>query len=1504
MHLRDTLIITLITASLVAGPAVAAVNVSASNPLVKPTADGESIEQTVALANTVADYELTYTAEHSADGTEVLSDSWGWTQGYVPLGMTGPSQPNWYYQAFFNWQFDDESIHLRPAKMTVVRESGESGMVEYSWETANASVWIRFAMVSGSDKLLVFGGYEPKGPPIERAFLKFVCYPAFFPTPRERAVTTALGTRRPGDRIDLDLAQERWVLYEDTSRPGAGSAGMIIGTPDVFESVEIPVGDYGIVTTLELKPEARRFAVALYDFPSMPDYQQTRDYFTRLGDREAEALTQMAAGDLDAPLPAMPVDEERVETILAAGREMLDRPEERWAPNPEPLDFPWAAQIPGEPIDTAVFVRRWEAWETMELARRLEMDVEHLYWDSEDQLSYPRAWPYASATGVGAIPFGVAARRAAQLASDPDKDLYVIAGVETNGVPGVTRTNIAERVAEGAGLLLVGSRGLQDDWPAEMLASEDPELAQQITAGFDPSVLPGFEEADPAEIVKVWRYGAGRVVSLHVALGTYSSLMPRHSLSEGILEAMDRWLGLCARAAAVAAGRDMPATVTFGAPTANALPVVVDGVPEGASLRVRIMDDLGRVLESDELNLPLANSEIALPALPPSRTCSADLLVVDPDGNTVGVASTPLAPDGGPQITAIGISPAMQSHELAPPQIDLPGGGTVECTATIDAPRQIEGAQLRWEARDAFDRLLATATSDVPAAGGEVSATLDLPKPVTVCHVLSAALTQGDAELDYDQARFTMTAPYPYDDFTALMWNTATTSPLMLNTDRLCYEWGADMCDPANTLRADDARAALIYDLRSRSGLRMVPYVTRIYAEEPVDNQRQPSLSDPEYLAQWTDWLTVQGRQAAPYQPAAYTLGDENFLYRGEGEVGWHPAAIAAFREWLEAKYGTIARLNEAWGGDYAAFDEVEPMLLEEVVGRAAGFAPWIDHKTFLDESFADTHNTFRDVLRAQDEDAKVGWDGILGYTWKSGYNFTELTEECDLNQTYISRWLQGRLVTDFRRDDALTGKWGNRVADNEDGWHAFPWACLMEGDNSVWWWTSWGCDYIPFYPDLSQSNYGKWFFEAVRETTAGPGRMIVHAERDPSPIAVLYAKRDMFAGAIAAQMVQNQPWAGDNGFHREHEDMLKVLFDLGYDPRHISLAELAGGISPDDHRVLVLPLATCLSDSDVAALREYVEAGGTLIADGRVGILTGDGAFRDTRPLDDVFGISTPAGIEGFTAEGSQGEVAQGFSAHVLEPDLRVDGGLARGAIDGTPVLIRNSYGEGTAYTLNFTMGDYTSERVTEGSRPRQAILDEIIRGAGVVPLAEITGPDGDRPVGIHQFGFTDGAARYLCVQQDILLPSLEDQQCTITLPEPAVVYDVRADRQVGDGPVREWDATLSRGYPLVYAILPYEVSSVSVQAPDAAERGANAEVTVAVEADGEEAGYHVVRVDVYAPGAEEPHRQYSQNADCDGAPGMAVIPFALSDEAGTWRIVAHDAASGVSAETTVEVR
>jgi len=292
--MRLTLVV--IAALAVALAAHAAVDVSLSGPQVSKEGDEQRLISTATLGNEVASYTLVYDRNIRADQPgEATSHWWGWTSGFIPIGMIQPSQANWYWQAFLNWTFDEESLHQRPAEARRVR-SGQDGVIEFAWDTPKVKASLFFALPSGSDKLLVFGQYEPKAP-VKTSKLTLICYPTGFGAPHNRAVTTALGTQRDTGAKTLDLTKERWVLYEDVTpdRPGSGSAGLLIGTPDAFANITTPTGGYGLTTTATLKPEARSFALGLYDFPSLPDCQQTRDYFKASADAEAAALDRMAA---------------------------------------------------------------------------------------------------------------------------------------------------------------------------------------------------------------------------------------------------------------------------------------------------------------------------------------------------------------------------------------------------------------------------------------------------------------------------------------------------------------------------------------------------------------------------------------------------------------------------------------------------------------------------------------------------------------------------------------------------------------------------------------------------------------------------------------------------------------------------------------------------------------------------------------------------------------------------------------------------------------------------------------------------------------------------------------------------------------------------------------------------------------------------------------------------------------------------------------------------------
>ncbi|HOZ47896.1 MAG TPA: beta-galactosidase [Candidatus Hydrogenedentes bacterium] len=1487
------------------------------SPQISDTAKGRRVVQDVILATSAASYTLRYDViERADDPARVDFSKWAPTIGYTPLGIAGPSMENWYNQGFFIWTFDDFNINDWKATFRVVREFGADAMVEYVWDTPKVKAVARFAITSQSDKLLFFGRYEPKEP-IRDVKLRFMAYPVTFEKPWTRALTTHARTLTEGSAA-IDLDSERWLLLEDIQpdRPGAGSAGLILGDATASSSVTVSaIGGYAEYVDIALNPEQRAFALGLYEFPGLPDYEETRAYFRRIADAESDAIAKLTQADLDQPLVPLPTDAERIAHVVRADEEQLERPAETWQPNPAALDFPWAAQVSGPPVGVALFVARWAAYDTMELAWRVEMNVRHQYFDTADTLADPNAWPYRGQTGIGALGTSLAARNAARICLDDATDVIVVASLNPGAIGPRLRAAIIGQVQSGKGLLIAGGANALAGWPAELSATPDASLVQPALDAIPWAETPGLRAGSRGRAVdgpplEGYRYGEGRVVVFKANTGRYQSILPLNDVTEGLEGADDRILALHAMALLAAAGRPFPCSVTYGKPAAPVeagqpatVPVTIAG-GEWARSWVRIQDDHDvRAAAGDDL-FDREHSCVRVPPLPAMRRYYVDLALADAESECVGFGSTVIDVAGAQAIADVRIEPSRQIHPAGPPVVDLPAGGPITFRARVE-PGGVDGLTVRWHVEDCSGRWLAETTA--PVTGNEAAGRVTLPAPVAVSHALDVALFAGDTALAVTRVPFTIPVAFPYDDFTVLMWSYAGGERPVRIENRLCYEMGSDMMDLCHMGGYSDEGAAREYALSAWSGQRLVPYVTRIAGEAAADHSLGPGLFNEAWIEGQHAAMATSCRQAAPYAPTAYTLGDENYLARHGVEVEVSPGSVAAFREWLSARYADIAALNAAWHTAYTAFDEIlSPMLIEDAAAQTTSFAPWFDFRRFMDSAFADLHRRLAGFVREQDPGAKVGWDGLLSYHWLAGYDFNDLAEGLELNQVYTTNEPQGDLVRSFKRPGALTGEWGNAVADKEDGFSAITWHNLLRGHNSCWWWTSWGCDYIPFNPDLSVSHMGRWFFNQARAIKAGPGKLLLHATRDHSGIAILYSQTDFFAATLAAKLDESTAWPSEVSWLNNLKGAMHAIKDLGRQFQFVAADAIEKDATAlNDYGVVLLPYATCLSDTHVAALRAFVERGGTIIADGRATLLTGNGVIRENRPLDDVFGVTSAVGRAAFAQAPMRAEIdIQGRKADlfVLEPALRLKEANALAEVDGAPIMSVAMKNAGRGILLNVPFATFNTARADEEAPVLLSVLNDFLDLAGVKSPLSLRGENG-RPRCIEQVRFTDGDLEYLCLQQDILVSSLEAQPLLVSLDAAAFVCDVRSGQPVAEGRVASWSTTVSRGWPQVFAVLPYQVAAVAVEMGARARPGDAVRMGVEVKTESAPPQYHVVHVDVFAPGCDIPHRQYSVNIDCPGGRGNAAIPFALNDPAGTWRLVFTDVATGTRAERTIEL-
>ncbi len=81
------------------------------------------------------------------------------------------------------------------------------------------------------------------------------------------------------------------------------------------------------------------------------------------------------------------------------------------------------------------------------------------------------------------------------------------------------------------------------------------------------------------------------------------------------------------------------------------------------------------------------------------------------------------------------------------------------------------------------------------------------------------------------------------------------------------------------------------------------------------------------------------------------------------GDYDYGETSVKAYRKFLEKKYGSLAALNKAWHMDYASFDEIQPSLFKDCVGknaltngleRSRAKANFIDFRDFNSKAYAE----------------------------------------------------------------------------------------------------------------------------------------------------------------------------------------------------------------------------------------------------------------------------------------------------------------------------------------------------------------------------------------------------------------------------------------------------------------------------------------------------------------------------------------------------------------------
>lgn len=826
-------------------------------------------------------------------------------------------------------------------------------------------------------------------------------------------------------------------------------------------------------------------------------------------------------------------------------------------------------------------------------------------------------------------------------------------------------------------------------------------------------------------------------------------------------------------------------------------------------------------------------------------------------------------------------APAAADELIVPQPADR--GTVVTAHYRLDRPVRAKG-HLDIEWTDQYGRVVERRRAPVEfAERSDFAFTLDLRRAVALRNHLRARITLGGRSSGIVASTFiARPAGAAFDDYQIVMWQKRTAAQ-WATLKRIGVTAGTvfgDRESRGSSFSLQQIEPLLDHDLRwyveniatdfYAAYHRWIPAkpinwlfqeAQRRYAQDPLDPaafRRQPSLSDPAALRRIEQRLAATVRLHQRYAPLYYNLGDEPGIadLSAHWDFDFSPTSLAAFRNHLRRRYGSLAALNATWETDFTNWDAVTPRTTAEAIRQPGeNFAAWAEFKAWMDEQFAAAIQAGTAAVHRADPKALAAITGGQVPGW-GGWNYATLAGTVDVIEAGnvahafdIARDLDPRLAlpnTSF----GSGGREAHKV-----------WRQLLRGGRGL---IIWDDRDSVVAADGTLMPRGRQAAELYAVLRGGLGALVMQSARQSDPVAVLYSPASFRTRWILDRQPDGEAWSrrsaedehlDENDWRKSTAAYVARLERLGLTPRFLaSRAVESGALRHGDIRLLVLPHTIALSTREAEEIRAFVDRGGTVVADIEPGSYDQLSRRLPRPPLGDLFAATDDDRI----ARAGRGQAA------ILPPPA--------------------------------------PGRAREDSRQ----LDRLLMQAGLQPQFLIEAADGQRPADITTYRFRNDGVTLLAIQAD-LPPGpetddprlLDPRRLRVTLPQHAYVYDVREGLALGRADRVE--LALDPVDPIILAIAETPLPLQVLQAPARLRRGETATLQLAP-AGATSAALHVYRVDVLDPaGVERPH--YAANLIAPRGRASLALPIALNDPPGSWQVRVTDRLSGMRVSARIEV-
>jgi len=501
----------------------------------------------------------------------------------------------------------------------------------------------------------------------------------------------------------------------------------------------------------------------------------------------------------------------------------------------------------------------------------------------------------------------------------------------------------------------------------------------------------------------------------------------------------------------------------------------------------------------------------------------------------------------------------------------------------------------------------------------------------------------------------------------------------------------------------------------------------------------------------WSEPHTVQW----VYHPHTQTAGPAMFCYC--------PYTIGEFREWLKGKYGTIEAVNEAWSRTFSSWDMVEPPRFVVLhfardymdwqvfcLDRLASILKWKVEalKKGAPEHVVSSHAAISSIMENPLGGAPDDWKmaehvDVWGTSSYPKHGFTHIDYarmEAGLDATRSASSSKGKpfWIGEHQCGHGVAGlKLGEPVTGEDI--RLWTWSMIAHGAK--------GINYYHWYPmrrGFESTGYGMVNLDGTitprAESTGAMARTIdkyadifLSGQPVKSEVAILCS---MLSQIMLLICFEKRTWLPTTSLLGVYRALLERNIPVDF----VHMDDVAEG-RLERYRLLLMPFSLMMRRGVCKRITEYVEKGGTVVADARCAWNEETGWSAEEIPgfgLSKVFGcreewirscdkpeIRITKGDPAIPLLSVGDSLLGAFYEEALDPlpNARIIAEYE----DGSPAIVVSRYGRGKAAFIGTCLGMAYEEN-------RNVNVGKLIKGfaewAGIYPPVEVSNVSEDQPV------------------------------------------------------------------------------------------------------------------------------------------------------------------------------